>query len=256
MNNEAKYIIRLDDACPTFTLAKWQRFFDLFDEFNIKPIIAVIPANKDPKLMVENRAEEDFWAMARNWQSKGYRLALHGYDHVYINNDAGILGYTPHSEFCNLTLEQQSQKIRKGCEIFIAKGLNYPKLFIAPSHSIDLNTLSALKGNKITTISDGFYTHPYSKYGLSWIPCQLSFPKIKKRGVWTLCYHPETCPDDAFESLRTFVNKHSDKFQYIENDLKPSSLKFADHFELFKSKLKRSKTFNMFLKIYATLRAK
>lgn len=48
----AKYLIRLDDACPTFSLAKWQRFFNLFDKYGIKPIIAVIPDCKDKSLQI------------------------------------------------------------------------------------------------------------------------------------------------------------------------------------------------------------
>ncbi len=30
MNN--KYLIRLDDACPTMDKAKWQRIFDILDD--------------------------------------------------------------------------------------------------------------------------------------------------------------------------------------------------------------------------------
>ncbi len=256
MRHEPKYIIRLDDACPTFTLAKWKRFFDLFEKYEIKPLIAIIPANRDPSLIVEKRSCEEFWEMTREWERKGYMLALHGYDHLYINNDAGILGYTRHSEFCTLSLEKQKEKIKKGCEIFIANGLHKPKLFIAPSHSIDMNTLRALKANGIKIISDGRYTHPYSKYGLTWIPCQLSFPKQKKSGLWTICYHPETCSEEGFALLRSFVKNNSEKFKYSEADLKPSPLKLTDHLELLKSRAKKATMITKIMNIYATIRNK
>ena len=56
----AKYLIRLDDACPTQDYAKWLRIEKLLDKYNIKPIVAIIPNNKDKNLQ---RAPLDtkFW---------------------------------------------------------------------------------------------------------------------------------------------------------------------------------------------------
>lgn len=44
-----KYLIRLDDACPTMDAKKWQRIEDVFDTYGIRPMVGIIPANKDPK---------------------------------------------------------------------------------------------------------------------------------------------------------------------------------------------------------------
>ena len=46
----AKYLIRLDDANQFFDEEKWLRLENIFDDLDIKPIVAVIPKNKDAKL--------------------------------------------------------------------------------------------------------------------------------------------------------------------------------------------------------------
>lgn len=47
MNN--KYLIRLDDACPTMDKAKWQRIFDILDGNGVRPMVGIIPHNEDSK---------------------------------------------------------------------------------------------------------------------------------------------------------------------------------------------------------------
>jgi len=46
----ASYLIRLDDACSEMDSERWQRVEEVLDEFNIKPIIAVVPDNQDSDL--------------------------------------------------------------------------------------------------------------------------------------------------------------------------------------------------------------
>lgn len=240
MNNEAKYIIRLDDACPTFTLAKWQRFFDIFDRYGIKPIIAVIPKNRDPKLIKENRPEAEFWQMVKFWQNSGWCIALHGYDHVYINDKSGINGITPHSEFVGLSLEEQRKRIAEGIKIFEENDIKKPDVFVAPSHSLDFNTLEALKDNQISIISDGLYIHPYKFRGLKWVPCQLWWPQEKKAGVWTICYHPETATEVAVKQLEDFIAKNTGSFISIE-DTNISGITLRDYLFRIEFFIRRNK---------------
>ena len=82
----AKYILRLDDACPTMDVVKWDRIEKICDKFLIRPIIAVVPNNKDKKL-IKNDIDINFWNKVRGWQNKGWHIALHGYDHIYISNN-------------------------------------------------------------------------------------------------------------------------------------------------------------------------
>ena len=207
----AKYLVRLDDACPTFQFEKWKRFFDLFDKYNVKPIIALIPANDDPKLKKGNMPEDEFWDMARQWEAKEWCVAIHGYNHVYTNTNAGIISMTPHSEFAAVPEDIQREKLTLAKQIFNAQGLK-GEMFVAPSHSFDETTLRMLVGLGITTASDGHYPHTYEAYGMRWIPCQLSYPKEKKSGVWTLCYHPETATDAAVAQLESFIASHQSNF--------------------------------------------
>ena len=47
---KAKYIIRLDDACYQMPIKKWEKFEAFFIKNGIKPIVGVVPDNKDKKL--------------------------------------------------------------------------------------------------------------------------------------------------------------------------------------------------------------
>lgn len=136
---------------------------------------------------------------------------------MYINNEAGINKITPHSEFVGLSLDAQTKRIEHGITIFKENGIKHPDVFVAPSHSLDLNTLEALKFNHISIVSDGLYRHPYMYKGLKWIPSQLWWPQYKRNGVWTICYHPETAPVFAVMQLESFIKKHNSDFITIED---------------------------------------
>ena len=43
----ARYLIRLDDACPTMHFERWQAIEELLDEFAIRLVVAVIPYSED-----------------------------------------------------------------------------------------------------------------------------------------------------------------------------------------------------------------
>lgn len=48
----ARFIVRFDDFCPTMNWTVWEAIETILDRYGIRPIIAVIPENKDPQLMV------------------------------------------------------------------------------------------------------------------------------------------------------------------------------------------------------------
>ncbi len=207
----AKYIIRLDDASEYMDYKKWNPYFDIFDEYDIKPIVAVIPCNKDPK-MVNKNPDQQFWGKVRNWQKKGYHIALHGYEHLYSTNKSGIIGMNRRSEFAGVPFEKQKVMIEQGIKKFKEEGVE-TKIFVAPAHSFDKNTVRALKEiNEIEYISDGYFLNPVYKDGIKWIPQQLGQSKIKNSGVWTMCYHPETLDKKHFNSLKSFIHKNHEQF--------------------------------------------
>ena len=107
-----KYLIRLDDACPTMDAAKWQRMEDMLDRYGVRPMVGVIPANCDPKQKIDLE-DANFWSKVKSWGvNKGWTIALHGYDHCYISEE-GLKGLNPlwaRSEFAGVSLEKQKEK--------------------------------------------------------------------------------------------------------------------------------------------------
>lgn len=212
MNN--KYLIRLDDACPTMDGDKWQRMFDILDHYGVRPMVGIIPHNEDPKQEID-APDERFWIKAKLWQQKGYAIALHGYDHCYIS-DKGMEGLNPlwsRSEFAGVSLEVQKQKIRDGFKILSSNGVK-PKYFFAPSHTFDENTLKALKEcTDIRIISDTIATKPYKRGDFVFLP-QLGghCTEIKINGIWTFCLHPSAMTDANFDATESFLKNHKHEF--------------------------------------------
>ena len=160
VNKKRTFIIRLDDACPTMKTDKWQRIEEILDRFSVKPLVGVIPDNKDEKQMYAPY-DSSFWNRVSIWQDKGWDIALHGYSHVYTEKEAGILPYWRKSEFAGVPYDLQAEKIKKGLSILSEHGIR-PMSFFAPSHTFDINTLRALHNNSdIRIISDGISFSPY-----------------------------------------------------------------------------------------------
>ena len=209
-----KYLIRLDDACPTMDAAKWQRMEDMLDKYGIKPMVGIIPYNEDPKT-TRNEPDPMFWDKPKNWEDKGWALALHGYNHVFSSN-GGMQGLNPfwaRSEFAGLPLEEQKKKIREGIAILRNHNIE-PKYFYAPGHTYDGNTLNALLAeSNIRIISDTIATKPYKEGEFIFIP-QIGghCSEMKMSGVWTFCFHPNTLSDERFASLEAFLIKHRSEF--------------------------------------------
>jgi predicted deacetylase len=215
---ELKYIIRLDDACPTMDYDKWSKIFDILDKYNVKPIIAVIPNNEDKNFII-NKYDNNFWNKVKIWENKGYYISMHGYNHKYISNSGGLVPMNKQSEFAGVNIEIQRDKIRKGWNIFKQNGI-LPKIWVAPSHTFDKNTLQVLKEEtNIKIISDGVAFYPYNKYGFFWIPQQLWWYKEEKNGVWTICLHPNNMNYKQIESLEKFIKNNEEKFKMDLNYL-------------------------------------
>ena len=216
MKSKAKYLIRLDDACETFSIEKWQKYFDLFDKYNVKPIIAVIPDNKSQEFLNHPQIP-DFWKLVKEWEKKCWCIAMHGHEHLYLSKNSGMLNTMPKvSEFAGIPYDRQIEKLRKAKEIFNKNGLN-PTVFVAPSHTLDHNTLKALKeATDITTISDGFALKPYLAYGFKWIPMQSWSFRSRPFGLWTICLHPEVGDINEINSLDCFLANNKDRVTTID----------------------------------------
>ena len=51
----AKYLIRIDDICEGLNVVNFYKIIDILNRYKIKPIIAVIPLNKDKNLVFPNQ---------------------------------------------------------------------------------------------------------------------------------------------------------------------------------------------------------
>ena len=118
----------------------------------------------------------NFWELIRRWQSKKWLIALHGYNHVCFKLDKKKKQFLPLndiSEFVGLNINEQKEKLVNAIEIFQKNGIS-PNIFMAPCHSFDMSTLTALRSvRNINHISDGFSFRPYRLYRFNWIPQQL-----------------------------------------------------------------------------------
>ena len=211
-----KYLVRLDDACPTMHYDNWQKIVGILDLYGIKPLVGIIPDNNDPKMKIcEQR--DNFWNMIKDWEIKGWSMALHGYKHVYSSTQSGLNPIWKKSEFAGISLEKQKSHLSKGYQILKEHGIT-PKFFFAPSHTFDHNTLIALKCvTGIKYISDTIAFAPYKAYDMIFIPVQFgSFRKIFISGTWTFCFHPKTMTESDILCFGQFLKRNHSLFSSFD----------------------------------------
>ncbi len=213
----AQYLLRFDDLCPTISPRRWKRFLPLIEEFRLKPILAVIPDNRDLKLQV-SRPDPEFWDLMRSLEFRGAAIALHGYQHLCQSWEASLLPLHRRSEFAGVPEATQREWIRHGLEILRGQNLT-PRLWVAPRHGFDWTTLAVLRNAGITVLSDGFARVPVSRGGITWIPQQLWSPMEKSKGLWTICIHPNSVGREMVDELRRFLVKHAAQFTSVDRVL-------------------------------------
>ncbi len=194
-----KIAIRLDDITPDMDWEKFDRFKALMDKYGVKPLIGVIPDNRDSKLSV-GPEKNDFWEHVLKIQQQGWMIAMHGLYHVYTTQNGGLFPLNHKSEFAGLPYEQQSAMIAEGRAILERHGIA-TDIFMAPSHTYDENTLKALKANGFYRITDGFGYGPYTWQDMTFYPLAMQREKavrMKREGAVTLVVHPATLTDRDF----------------------------------------------------------
>ncbi len=206
------YIFRLDDISWDMNYENFSRIRDLFFRYDVRPLIGVIPNNKDLTLKAQvgkrHLSEDEFWKEVYSLQREyGWAVALHGYNHVYVTDNGGIFGNHPYAEFAGLLYEHQEEKIQKGKAILEQHGLTIDA-FMAPGHSLDWNTVKALKNNGIYTITDGIAAYPYRKRDMLFVPQVWSWPRKGILGIETVCFHINSWDSRRFERLESFFQKN------------------------------------------------
>lgn len=208
----ATYIFRLDDITPAMDWGRFWALLQLFKRHGIKPLLGIVPDNRDPNL---NRgpAHADFWEILRSLKSADdIDIAQHGYQHILVHRPkASILGPSEGirkevSEFAGDTYNDQAFRIKEGRLILEKNGLS-TNHWMAPNHSYDGNTLSALRDNGFTALSDGVALFPYTEGGLVFVPQTSWKPRWMPFGVHTVCLHANTVTPREIKNLRLFLRR-------------------------------------------------
>ena len=206
-----KILIRFDDIAENMNWHLMSRCEKLFDKLDIKPVMGVIPDNKDKDLLIYPK-KENFWNVVKNWQSKGWEIAMHGYNHIYDKDTEkkDFFKYGGKSEFFGHTLINQSNKIKKGLEIFEKNNIKI-RTFFSPNHTYDLNTFEALKSSGINEVIDGYGLKPYIENNIKFIPPLFYKPIFLPFGLQTTQIHLNYWGDKEFDKFYDLISKNYKK---------------------------------------------
>tara|TARA_B110000008_G_C16939536_1_gene551886 strand:- start:855 stop:1601 length:747 start_codon:yes stop_codon:yes gene_type:complete len=231
----ATYLVRFDDICPTMDWESWDKVEKVLISEGIRPILAVVPDNRDENLIF-GKENEHFWLKVRTWKKMGWSIAIHGYQHLYQTDDSGLLGLNKYSEFSGLSYEQQSKKLQKALKIFESHDVK-PNLWVAPAHSFDKVTVRVLSDLGIEVISDGFFKRPVKYMNMIWIPQQLWKFRYFRSGIWTVCYHVNGMKKEELERICSDLNQYNESIISLDYVLKNTSINSFTIFDNIFSKV-------------------
>ena len=223
-----KILIRFDDVAENMNWHLMNKCEVLFDKLNIKPVMGVIPNNEDKDLLIYPK-KENFWDIVKNWQSKGWEIAMHGYNHIYDKETykKDFFEYGGRSEFFGHTLDVQLKKVKKGLEIFKKNNINV-RTFFSPNHTYDLNTFEALKLSGINQVIDGYGLKPYLENNIKFIPQLFYKPIFLPLGLQTTQIHLNYWTEKELDNFLNIISKNYKKIISYEEALKLLSNKTVD----------------------------
>ena len=217
--------IRMDDITPDMDWAKFLRFKELCDLYQVKPLIGVVPENQDAMLHIDEE-RDDFWECLLQLEKEGWVIAQHGYTHISSTKKKGCFPLNAISEYAGKPYEEQLANLKKGKQILESHGI-YTDIFMAPAHSYDKNTLKALKEVGFSKLTDGFGDRPYEWKGLTFYP--ISFKQSnslkQEKGYTTFVIHANTMNEKDFERYEKLFAEHKDKLISYQDYLKVSTEK-------------------------------
>ncbi|WP_417525540.1 DUF2334 domain-containing protein [Marinovum sp.] len=203
----ARFVIRLDDICPTMDHEKFARARAHFAAADVRPLLGIVPDNRDPDLEID-APDPAFWAQMRALQAQGWAISQHGYRHLIHTGARGVLGISPRSEFAGRPLAAQHDDLAAGQRILAGEGLA-TDVFMAPFHSYDRATLRALNSLGFATVTDGYGLFPWQAGGLRFVPQLFERPVHFGLGTYTMCLHLNNMTLDEIDALGQFVSANA-----------------------------------------------
>lgn len=207
-----KTAIRLDDITPDMNYKNFMKVKAILDSAGLKPLIGVVPYSKDLGLRCE-QPRDNFGEFVSGLEQDGWVIALHGYNHLYTTKDKGIFPLNSFSEFAGVDTDKQDVMIREGKLQLVEWGVT-PKLFMAPGHSFDRNTLKALSNNGIYALTDGFGLRPYIRDGITFYPISRKRSECisDREGYSTYVLHTNTMSDEQINQFERMIKEHRNSF--------------------------------------------
>ena len=214
-------LIRLDDIAENMNWDIMKKSELLFEKYAIKPVLGVIPNNKDSEFLSFPK-RNDFWEEVRKWRNKGWEIAMHGYTHLYdkmCKTRDDYFNYGGGSEFFGHSLEIQISKIKNGLKKFEDEKIKI-RTFYAPNQTYDENTFIALKNCGINAVIDGYGLMPYTQNNISFIPQLFNKVALLPFGIQSTKIHLNDWKQEDFHNFEKFIQKNSDKIITYDQALK------------------------------------
>ena len=212
INNNTGILIRIDDVCENMNWNLMSKLESLFDNYSIKPVLGVIPNNRDEDFLSFPR-NDNFWDQVRKWQDKGWEIVQHGDTHIYdrlCSKKSDYFEYGGGSEFFGHPLNVQEKRIKNGLEKFKREKINI-RSFFAPNQTYDENTFIALKNCGINEVIDGYGLMPYTEKNVKFIPQLFEKVVLLPFGIQSTKLHLHVWDENDYKKFENFIKINSKK---------------------------------------------
>jgi len=212
INNNTGILIRIDDVCENMNWNLMSKLESLFDNYSIKPVLGVIPNNRDEDFLSFPR-NDNFWDQVRKWQDKGWEIVQHGDTHIYdrlCSKKSDYFEYGGGSEFFGHPLNVQEKRIKNGLEKFKREKINI-RSFFAPNQTYDENTFIALKNCGINEVIDGYGLMPYTEKNVKFIPQLFEKVVLLPFGIQSTKLHLHIWDENDYKKFENFIKINSKK---------------------------------------------
>lgn len=212
INNNTGILIRIDDVCENMNWDLMSKLESLFDNHSIKPVLGVIPNNRDEDFLSFPR-NDNFWDQVRKWQDKGWEIVQHGDTHIYdrlCSKKSDYFEYGGGSEFFGHPLNVQEKRIKNGLEKFKREKINI-RSFFAPNQTYDENTFIALKNCGINEVIDGYGLMPYTEKNVKFIPQLFEKVVLLPFGIQSTKLHLHIWDENDYKKFENFIKINSKK---------------------------------------------